>query len=171
MSDEGEPPGRWRFRPATPADRDALIRLEQACFPEDAFSRRQIAYYFRHSLPAGNLRIVLAVTPADDMIGNIYLCTPQRHRTARLFSIAVRPDWRRCGLGASLMTEAERQARALGYTGIHAETRVENTASQTLLRRRGWRKIGALPDYYDRGADGVKWRLELSERITIRLNE
>ena len=31
-----------RIRDATPADLDALVRLEQSCFPaEDAFSRRQ----------------------------------------------------------------------------------------------------------------------------------
>jgi [ribosomal protein S18]-alanine N-acetyltransferase len=161
MSAEALPPG-WRLRPAVAADRDLLVALERECFPQDAFSRRQIAYYLRHSLPAGRLQLAIVCAETDMAVGALYLATPRHHRTARLFSVAVRPPWQRQGIGALLVMEAERRAAAQGYRRIVAETRVENTASRTLLHRRGWRALRDLPNYYGPGQDGVKWALSLA---------
>lgn len=153
----------WRIRIAQPSDLPALVAIEKECFPEDAFSIRQIRYYFRRSIPAGNMQILLLCDPAGDTAGAVCLCTPTRPgwRTARLFSIAVRPALQKQNLGDLLLADAEERARQCGYHRIYAETRLDNTASRRLLARRGWRSIRALPDYYGPGADGMKWQLPL----------
>ena len=154
----------WHMRPAVPADAPVLSALEQECFPLDAFSKRQIRYYFRCSIPQGHLQIWLACSSAGNVGGAYYLCTPSlaRRRMARLFSVAVRPALHRQGLGEKLVADAEARAQRLGYRGISAETRVENVASRTLFARRGWQITAPLPDYYSPGSDGLRWRLDFA---------
>ena len=89
-------------RLATLDDLPALLTIETRCFSTDRFSRRS----FRHLLSRGH-----AVTLVDETAGRIrgyvLLLFSQGTSMARLYSIAVHPDFARRGLGDRLLEVAE----------------------------------------------------------------
>jgi ribosomal protein S18 acetylase RimI-like enzyme len=64
-----------------------------------------------------------------------------------LYRLAVRPAWRRQGVGGALLTAAEDRFRALGATRIDAMVLDGNDLGQQLWRARG----------YVRQADWSRW--------------
>ncbi len=73
-----------------------------------------------------------------------------------LTALLVRPDCRKRGIGSALIEAIERQARRLGHSGLVCST----DRGETLLQRRGWRRIGESQSL--RGTVPV-YRLEFSE--------
>jgi ribosomal protein S18 acetylase RimI-like enzyme len=70
---------------------------------------------------------------------------------AHLYRLAVRPAWRRRGLGTALLTAAEQRFRSLGAARIDAMVLDRNDLGQAL-----WRAAG-----YRRQADWRRWVKEL----------
>lgn len=141
-----------KLRDARPADLAALLALESR-FPGDRLSARQ----FRHHLgnPRARLRVAVA---AGGLLGYHLVLLRQGSAWARLYSIAVDPAARGQGLGRRLLADAERQAHAAGRTGLRLEVRQDNRAAAALYEAAGYRRVAALPDYYDDGTPG--WRYE-----------
>lgn len=138
-------------RTARAADLPGLLALE-ARFPGDRLSARQ----FRHHL--GNPRARLRVLPGDpDLQGYHLLLTRAGSRWARLYSLVVDPAARGRGLGRILLADAEAQARRAGCRGLRLEVRQDNVAANALYATAGYRRLAALPAYYQDGGDG--WRL------------
>lgn len=139
-------------RTAHAADLPGLLALE-ARFPGDRLSARQ----FRHHLdsPRARLRVV---ADGQVLLGYHLLLTRAGSRWARLYSLAVEPAARGRGLGRILLADAERQARAAGCIGLRLEVRQDNVAANALYAAAGYRRLAALPGYYQDGGDG--WRLQ-----------
>lgn len=143
-------PATARLRDARPADLPALLDLE-AQFPGDRLSARQ----FRRHL--ANPRARLRVLADGDAVHAYHLLLLRRgSRLARLYSIAVADAARGRGLGRRLLADAEAQARAAGCDELRLEVRQDNAAANALYQAAGYRRLAALPGYYDDGADG--WR-------------
>jgi ribosomal-protein-alanine N-acetyltransferase len=138
-------------RAARAADLPDLLALE-ARFPGDRLSARQ----FRHHLD--NPRARLRVLPgAGSLLGYHLVLTRAGSRWGRLYSLVVDPAARGRGLGRILLTDAEAQARRAGCRGLRLEVRQDNAAANALYAAAGYRRVAALPDYYEDGGDG--WRL------------
>lgn len=144
-----------QLRDARPADLPALLALE-AGFPGDRLSARQ----FRHHL--GNPRARLRIADAGGAVLGYHLLLLRRGSgLARLYSIAVDAAARGLGLGRRLLADAEAQARAAGRHGLRLEVRQDNAAANALYLAAGYRRLAALPAYYDDGADGWRYGREL----------
>lgn len=138
-------------RPARAADLPGLLALE-AQFPGDRLSARQ----FRHHLH--NPRAQLRVQPdAGTVLGYHLVLTRAGSGWARLYSLVVDPAARGRGLGRILLADAEAQARRAGCRGLRLEVRQDNRAANALYAAAGYRRLAALPGYYEDGGDG--WRL------------
>jgi ribosomal-protein-alanine N-acetyltransferase len=138
-------------RAARAADLPDLLALE-ARFPGDRLSARQ----FRHHLD--NPRARLRVLPgAGSLLGYHLVLTRAGSRWGRLYSLVVDPAARGRGLGRILLADAEAQARRAGCRGLRLEVRQDNAAANALYAAAGYRRVAALPDYYEDGGDG--WRL------------
>jgi ribosomal protein S18 acetylase RimI-like enzyme len=57
-----------------------------------------------------------------------------------LYRLAVRPDWRRRGVGAALLSAAERRLRDLGATRIDAMVLDDNDLGQNLWQASGYQR-------------------------------
>lgn len=68
--------------------------------------------------------------------------------TVHLASIAVRPLFRRRGIGERLIEEFESIAREKGAKKIVLEVRVSNVVALNMYRKRGYRVVKRLPRYY-----------------------
>jgi ribosomal-protein-alanine N-acetyltransferase len=79
--------------------------------------------------------------------------------TAHVISNATHPAYRRRGLGARVLREAEPLALARGARWFLGEVRVSNHPQRRILRRLGWREVGECPRFFGNGEDAVVvWR-------------
>ncbi len=75
---------------------------------------------------------------------------------AHISTIAVRPEWRRHGIGELLLVAMLELAVELGGDLATLEVRVSNVAAQSLYQKYGFAKMGLRPHYYsDRGEDAL----------------
>lgn len=74
---------------------------------------------------------------------------------AELLTVAVAPQARRAGLGATLLASFEDQARARGAATAFLEVAGDNAAAAALYAGAGWRAAGRRRDYYGTGIDAV----------------
>ena len=69
---------------------------------------------------------------------------------AHLFLLAVQPEYRRSGLGRSMMQWLEKSCRTAGIRAIRLEVRASNRVAIRFYRDLGYRIIARVAGYYDR---------------------
>jgi ribosomal-protein-alanine N-acetyltransferase len=96
----------------------------------------------------------VAVSPRDNIFGygGFWLMAGEAH----ISTIAVRPEWRRRGIGELLLVAMLERAVELGADLATLEVRVSNVAAQGLYEKYGFAKVGLHFRYYsDRGEDAL----------------
>lgn len=83
------------------------------------------------------------------------LAMPTSEERARVVSLAVKPGYRRMGLGRALLRESLDRLRNAGVGWVELEVRVSNGAARRLYRDVGFSKVGVKSDYYKDGEDAV----------------
>jgi ribosomal-protein-alanine N-acetyltransferase len=68
---------------------------------------------------------------------------------AHLFLLAVQPEYRRTGIGRSMMQWLEKSCRTAGIQTVRLEVRVSNKAALRFYRKLGYRVIARVAGYYD----------------------
>lgn len=150
---------RLVIRPARPRDLEPLDRIERRSFAVDRFPRRNL----RRLLRSRTARIAVAESEGD-AAAYVAILTRANSRIARLYSIAVDPDFRRCGLAEALIDWAERESRRLGKERLRLELRPSNRAALRLYERAGFTFLERRLGYYDDGEDAVRMELSLEGR-------
>ena len=84
---------------------------------------------------------------------------------AHLFLLAVRPDFRRTGIGRSMMEWLEKSCRTAGIQAIRLEVRASNRAALRFYRDLGYRFLGKVAGYYDRREAAAILAKSLNESI------
>jgi [ribosomal protein S18]-alanine N-acetyltransferase len=146
------------FTPALPADIDELLDLERRCFPQP-WGRESIA---GELAATGGASLVLRDPEAD---GRPVACLFCRFvdTEAHLFRVAVSPDRRRRGIGAALVSEFIRQARARGMQAAVLEVGAANVGALALYRTAGFQPVATRRGYYGGGTeDAVILKLDLA---------
>jgi ribosomal-protein-alanine N-acetyltransferase len=70
--------------------------------------------------------------------------------------LAVKPAFRRRGIGGSMLRWLEEAARVAGLTAMHLEVRVNNTRARRFYRAWGFQEMSILPRYYG-GVEAALW--------------
>jgi [ribosomal protein S18]-alanine N-acetyltransferase len=130
---------------AGPAHPLVMAAIHGACFPPgEAWDVAVIAaqlgmpgVYGFVCEPGG---MILARTVADE---------------AEILTLAVYPEARGKGIGASLVSEAARHALDAGATRMYLEVSEANMAARALYLRAGFVQIGLRRGYYPDGADAL----------------
>jgi ribosomal-protein-alanine N-acetyltransferase len=146
---------------ATPADIGALVELERTCF-----SQPWGAAAVTDEIAAADGGSLVARDPGD---GRPVACLFYREidGEAHLFRVAVAPERRRMGLGAALVTEFIRQARARGMRAAVLEVGSANTGALGLYHGFGFQPVATRRGYYDGGReDALILRLTLRQEDT-----
>ncbi|ESR26159.1 GNAT family N-acetyltransferase/peptidase C39 family protein [Lutibaculum baratangense] len=142
-----------KLRPATPADLEALLALENEVFETDRISRRS----FRRLLESPTASFVLAETDDGGLAGYALVLTRASTALARLYSLAVSPRLRGQGLARLLLDAAEDEAYERGAIALRLEVRADNARAIGLYRQRGYRQFGAYDDYYEDQTDALRF--------------
>ncbi len=149
-----EPASAPVIRAASTADIPALLKIEATCFDSDRLTRRS----FNHMLTRAKASLYVAQDTAGTVLGYGLVLFHAGTALARLYSLAVRPGATGTGLGTALVRHGEVEARAHDCVALRLEVRADNAQAIALYERLGYRRLRALPHYYDDDGDG--WRYE-----------
>ena len=155
----------WQLRSATPDDLDAIMQIEHAVFPSDAWSRQSML----SELSSKHTLYLVAFDQAtpDDFVGYAGLLAPRGATQADIQSVAVVETARRRGLARTLVQTLTSEARDRGAREIFLEVRVDNPNAQSLYDSLGFERIAVRKGYYQPdNVDGVVMRLEIAEPVT-----
>ncbi len=147
------------IRKAKRSDLEALIAIETRCFTSDRLSRRSLRYF----LAAPNAAIVVAVLKGV-VVGYALVSFRKGSGIARLYSIAIHPDFRGRKLGLGLLKAAEKVARQHRARAMRLEVRGRNYRAIALYEREGYRRFGRIADYYEDGATAFRYEKPLVTR-------
>lgn len=149
---------QFEIRDAQAGDLEALLRLEGRCFSGDRLSRRS----FKRLISPGPHQVAALVI--DDQIAG-YTVLLFRHGTslARLYSIALSPDFQGRGLSRPLLGDAEQRARDAGCVFLRLEVREDNVTAIALYRKQGYLCFDTVADYYDDGCAAQRFEKRLDQ--------
>lgn len=145
------------IRRANSADLNALNALEQQLFDGDRISPRQMKR-FLHSDHAA----LFVADAGDQLAGYALLLFHQGTQLSRLYSIAVKPEFRGQRIAQSLVEQCERAALDQGSTTLRLEVREDNTAALKLYEKMGYKTLKLLIHYYDDLCDGRRMQKRLT---------
>ena len=130
-----------QIRRADPEHLDALLALDNNCFPEDRFSRRSLLHQIRSSSS-----IFLTAENGRELVGYGLLFLVKGTRLARLYSIAVAKPFRRRGVAQMLLDSLEIQASQQGRLYMRLDVRRDDAAAIALFASRRYRVFSHEPD-------------------------
>lgn len=148
------------IRPATLADVNALVVLENKCFIYDHLGRRS----FRRLIPSPSAQVLTLFQneQPERLSAYILILTRKNSLWWRIYSVAVAPESRGQGLSRQLLNEAISRAKNNGAAGLRLEVSVSNHLAYQLYLRLGFEVIDLLPTYYADGQDGYRMQLSFS---------
>jgi ribosomal-protein-alanine acetyltransferase len=124
---------------------DKLCEIEEQCFDQEAFSKRQIAY-----LLADYNTIALVSKANSEIVGFIVAQIEIDNNTlfGHIITINVIPTCRRKRIASKMLREMEDLLKQKGISECHLEVREDNTTALKLYLNSGYQKIGRLEKYY-----------------------
>jgi ribosomal-protein-alanine N-acetyltransferase len=143
------------IRAATADDLDAVMAIERASFPTDAWSTAAM----QETLEAGD-----GFVAEDDgaVVGYAAVLAPRGSGDADVLTIAVGEGSRGRGIGADLLRHMVDTAAERGARRVFLEVRADNPVAQHLYSSRGFAPVGRRPRYYQPdGVDAIVMRLDL----------
>lgn len=150
------------IRPATPADAEAIDRIEHASFVHagERFNSRRVRYLL------GTHRAIVRVAEIDGQVVGwvVGMIGGKPERWGRIYALAVHPDVRGRKLGARLLKDMIGLLQSHHAGRIFLEVRADNNAAIKLYERAGFVPCQTLPNYYGHSLPAL--RMDLSTTAT-----
>ncbi|WP_127820463.1 ribosomal protein S18-alanine N-acetyltransferase [Microbacterium sp. CPCC 204701] len=144
-------------RAATPGDLAAIMRLERASFPTDAWSESMM----REELSSPHGWYVVD-QEAGRIVGYAGLRAVRTATDADVQTIALAEAARGRGRGRALLRTLLEEASRRGVSHVFLEVRADNPVAQSLYVSEGFFEIGRKPRYYQPDdVDAVVMKLDL----------
>jgi ribosomal-protein-alanine N-acetyltransferase len=146
------------LRLARAADLDAVLEIERAAYPADAWSSEAMGSQLE------NVNTYYLIAEQDGVIvGYAGLLAPPRAETAEVHTVTVVESMRRCGIGRRMLLCLLGEAGARGAREVFLEVRVDNPSAQALYRSLGFEGVGVRRKYYQpEGVDALVMRAEVA---------
>ncbi len=145
------------IRQARVDDLDALLDIENRCFTSDKITRRS----FRYLLTQGNAATIVE-EQGTAIRGYSLLLFNHATSYARLYSLAVDPDYRGQGVAKALVDASEVCAIDHECVSLRLEIRRDNQPSIALFTKSGYKQFGTIDDYYEDHMSAVRFEKLLS---------
>lgn len=145
-----------KLRPMTEADLPAVMEIERATFPLDAWSESMMRGELA-DMPRSRHYVVALVD--DEIVAYAGLAAAADQ--ADVQTIAVLEKHQGTGIGSAMLTELLAEASRRGAREIFLEVRADNPRAQAVYRHFGFEEIGTRRRYYDDGTDAIMMRRNL----------
>ena len=124
---------------------DQLYKIEEKCFDQEAFSKRQIAY-----LLTDYNTIALAARTNNEIAGFIIAQVEVEENTVfgHVITINVTPNFRRQKIATKMLHEIESLLKQKGISECRLEVREDNHVAIKLYQTMGYQIVGKLERYY-----------------------
>jgi ribosomal-protein-alanine N-acetyltransferase len=130
-------------------DLDQVLEIERVSFATP-WTRAAFSYEIEQNKVAR----CTAMRAGRRVVG--YLCLWEIGHEIHITNLAVHPEWRRRGVGRSLLALAMAEGRARGVTLAFLEVRPSNSRALALYESLGFQVIGRRTGYYfDTGEDAL----------------
>lgn len=136
--------------PASREDIDALEQIENLSFVTDRISRRSFRRFIDQNI--GDFKVAKW---QKQVVGYYIVLYRQATELARLYSLAVHPDFRRRGVGRLLLDNAEDDADARYCLFMRLEVKTDNTAALKMYHHSGYYDMEIRPEYYEDDSDAL----------------
>lgn len=147
------------IRTATPADLDAIMAIENASFPSDAWSRESMAAELD-----GDYSHYIVDEDAGVVIGYAGLRSIRGNADADIQTIALREARRGEGRGRAMLRALLAEASDRRAREVFLEVRADNPAAWQLYLAEGFVEIGRRPHYYQPDdVDAIVMKVVLSD--------
>ncbi|MBM3151432.1 MAG: ribosomal-protein-alanine N-acetyltransferase [Chloroflexi bacterium] len=152
-----------RLRPMTLDDVPGVVELDRLSFslpwPERSFrfevAENDASRCWVAEMDAGGRTHLVAMLVLWLVEGEAHIAT-----------LAVRPEFRRQGVGQAILQQTLQAAQAEGARSAMLEVRSGNLAAQELYRKYGFQVVGTRPHYYkDNNEDAILLTLDTLESI------
>jgi ribosomal-protein-alanine N-acetyltransferase len=154
-------------RPMTDEDLPSVHRLEEALFPEDAWSEEMLRGELADQ--PRTRHYVVAAEPDGEIVG--YAGLAAAGGQADVQTIGVRADRRKDGIGAALLTELLNEAVRRNSEAVFLEVRADNDAAHRLYERFGFVRVGFRKRYYQpSNVDAIVMSRPLNRRPPMGFN-
>ena len=130
------------FSPLLPVHIDQMAEIEIECFSVP-WSREALL----EELDNPYAHYVVCTDPAGNVVG--YIGSRIVLDEADITNVAVRPQYRRQGIGLQLVTAMLGLMRHLGVTSVLLEVRESNLPAQNCYTRAGFNVVGRRKGYYE----------------------
>ena len=130
------------FGPLRPEHINDMERIEVECFSVP-WSREAL----EDELDNPYARYVVCTDPNGKVVG--YIGSRIVLDSADITNVAVRPQYRRQGIGYDLVTRMLEQMAGLGVTSVLLEVRESNLPAQNCYARAGFTVVGRRKNYYE----------------------
>jgi len=151
------------LRPYQPSDFEALVAVDQACFPKTiAYGRREMKSYLQSE---GSNCIVAEISgPETSRIIAGFILTERGGVFAHVITLDVLEAYRRQSMGSLLLKAAEQEAASHGVTFMYLETATTNKPAIALWKKHGYRESGTIKNYYGPGQNAFEMQKRLERK-------
>lgn len=146
----------YTLRRFNPADLEAVININRVCLPEN-----YAAYFFIDTY--NTLPDTFIVAESQGRVVGYIMCRLEHGfsdlkklrfaKKGHIISVAVMPEYRRMGMGNSLVENAIAAFSALRADEIYLEVRITNYPAIELYKRMGFVVSRMIPRYYFDSSD------------------
>ena len=124
---------------------DKLFAIEEKCFDQEAFTKRQISYLLT------DYNTLALAAKSDGEVAGFVIAQVEVDETTpfgHIITINVSPHFRRKGVAQKLLAEIENLLKQKGIAESHLEVREDNNAAIKLYQSSGYQRVGKLENYY-----------------------
>ena len=137
------------IRRAETKDLAQIVQIESLCFPEEAaFPPRMFAYLIEYAV------CLVACQPEKKVLG--FIMGYASGKAGAVYTLDVHPQYRRMGIGSSLISALEEKLRELGAETVRLEAAVEKPEAIELYRKAGYRDRELIRNYYGTGKHALR---------------
>ena len=145
----------WQQRRASLDDLDALVALEDEIYPDDAWSRDNMAA----ELAGEHTYYLVALGDDGAIVAYAGLLAPLGTGQGDIQTVTVAPRARRQGLARTMLLQLITEARRRGAEELFLEVRVDNEGAHALYAALGFETISVRKRYYKGGIDALTMKL------------
>jgi len=145
----------FNLRPATTRDLEQLVKIENICFTSDLLSRRSFQRFLR---PGTHDMLVAEIDNAGKtrLIGYVLALYRTGTSLARLYSIAILPEYQGQGIAQQLVLAIEQAGRERQCAYMRLEVNVNNEAAIKTYNKLRYQLIDEIEQYYDDGSNALR---------------